>query len=273
MRTGADMRRSVLFSQPSTTADGFAAQLQDTVVAALNRVAPIRTRKRRPPKPITRWLSADAVEAKRLRRGVADWRNGGSVIFVSPTASPTDSPAVVPTSSSTARGRIISAVKLLTPPIAKTDGESSNICFTPVNPTSSELMLRTLNCALLFVTILWTKFLGLNLLFLVGLHLFPARQIYPTLVHIWIFSRQSLQVRLTGFYPHCLANHPQLITSPLLSSNRAALFSRYSSRPLPTCPLAKALSLLHLNLLLSHHFSRSLGLMPTTLLTSAPSQT
>ena len=64
----ADLRRSVLFSQPSTTADGFAAQLQDTVVAALNRVAPIRTRKRRPPKPITRWLSDDAVEAKRLRR-------------------------------------------------------------------------------------------------------------------------------------------------------------------------------------------------------------
>jgi Endonuclease-reverse transcriptase len=64
----ADLRRSVLFSQPSTTADDFAAQLQDTVVAALDRVVPFRTRKRRPPKPITRWLSDDAVDAKRLRR-------------------------------------------------------------------------------------------------------------------------------------------------------------------------------------------------------------
>ena len=122
-----------------------------------------------------------------------------------------------------------------------------------INPASSELMLKTLNCALLYVTILWTKFLGLNLLFVVGLHLFPARQVTPR----WSICRY----------------HPQLITSPLLSSNRAAMFSLYSSRPMPTCPLAKALSLRHLNLLLSHHFSRSLGLMPTTLPTFGPSQT
>jgi len=38
------------------------------LVAALNRVAPLRTRSRRPPKPITRWVSTDATEAKRLRR-------------------------------------------------------------------------------------------------------------------------------------------------------------------------------------------------------------
>ena len=67
-RFGADLRRSVVFSQPSDTVDGFADQLQDVVVAALNRFAPVRHRTRRPPKPITRWLSDDAVEAKRLRR-------------------------------------------------------------------------------------------------------------------------------------------------------------------------------------------------------------
>ena len=67
-RFEADLRRSVLFRQPSASVDGFADQLQHVVVAALDRVAPVRTRTRRPPKPITRWLSDDAVKAKRLRR-------------------------------------------------------------------------------------------------------------------------------------------------------------------------------------------------------------
>jgi hypothetical protein len=39
-RFEADLRRSALFSHPSTTVEGFADQLQTIVVAALNRVAP-----------------------------------------------------------------------------------------------------------------------------------------------------------------------------------------------------------------------------------------
>ena len=92
----SDLRRSVLFGKPSATADGFADQLETVVVAALNRVAPLRTRLRRPPKPITRWLSADAVEAKRLRR---DSSGAGNGTIKTLTGLPTGRPAVKRTDS------------------------------------------------------------------------------------------------------------------------------------------------------------------------------
>ena len=62
------LRASDLFVAPATTADGFARQLQRTVVTVLDELAPVRSCRRRPSKPVTKWLSSDAIEAKRLRR-------------------------------------------------------------------------------------------------------------------------------------------------------------------------------------------------------------
>ena len=61
------VRRSRLFTSPDPTVDGYADQLERIVVAELDRVAPLRHCRRRPSKP-TRWLSQDAVNAKRDRR-------------------------------------------------------------------------------------------------------------------------------------------------------------------------------------------------------------
>jgi hypothetical protein len=62
------LRLSELFIDPATSADRFADQLVKVVTATLDQFAPKRTGCRRRPKPITRWLSADAVAAKRERR-------------------------------------------------------------------------------------------------------------------------------------------------------------------------------------------------------------
>ena len=85
------LRGSSLFSAPATTADGFAEQLQRTVVDLLDEMAPIRRCLRRPAKATTKWLSSEAVEAKRLRcRLEPNWKQ---------TASPTVGPAGVQTIS------------------------------------------------------------------------------------------------------------------------------------------------------------------------------
>ena len=64
----ARLRRSSLFSSPALTAESYASQFEEVVVETLDAMAPLRTRVRRPPKEITRWLSDEAVEAKRERR-------------------------------------------------------------------------------------------------------------------------------------------------------------------------------------------------------------
>ena len=61
------LRGSSLFLTPAITADGFAEQLKCTVVKLLDELAPIRRRFCRPSKAATKWLSTEAVEAKRLR--------------------------------------------------------------------------------------------------------------------------------------------------------------------------------------------------------------
>ena len=53
---------------PATTADSFAQQLQRAVVEVLDEMTPNRRRLLRPSKAATKWLSREAVEAKRLRR-------------------------------------------------------------------------------------------------------------------------------------------------------------------------------------------------------------
>ena len=60
--------QSTLFCAPETTADGFAQQLVDVVTEALDKFAPLQTFRRRPSKLISKWLSPEAVKAKRVRR-------------------------------------------------------------------------------------------------------------------------------------------------------------------------------------------------------------
>jgi hypothetical protein len=64
----AALRRSELFSQPAASADDFVSQLNQVVTQLLDHFAPLRHRHRRPPKPISKWLSPEAVAAKRERR-------------------------------------------------------------------------------------------------------------------------------------------------------------------------------------------------------------
>jgi hypothetical protein len=47
------LRSSSLFSCPETTVDGFIAQLQRVVTEVLDVLAPVRSRRRRPPNPST----------------------------------------------------------------------------------------------------------------------------------------------------------------------------------------------------------------------------
>jgi len=73
-----DLRNSVLFTRPAGTVDGYVDQLNDVLLQLLDNAAPARTRRRRPQKRITRWLSVDAVDAKRTRRRLERrWRTTG----------------------------------------------------------------------------------------------------------------------------------------------------------------------------------------------------
>ena len=62
------LRQSSLYQSPAGDAESFAEQIERVVTSTLDEVAPIRTRLRRPPKAVTKWLSDDAIEAKRHRR-------------------------------------------------------------------------------------------------------------------------------------------------------------------------------------------------------------
>ena len=70
--------QSSLFTNPSQTADGFAEQLRDVVTEELDKVAPMKTSRRRPSKPITKFLSPAAKTAKRKRRRLErTWKSTG----------------------------------------------------------------------------------------------------------------------------------------------------------------------------------------------------
>jgi len=62
------LRASELFTSPAATADEFAAQIERVAVGVLDDVAPLRTRRQRRPKATSKWLSSDAIDAKRHRR-------------------------------------------------------------------------------------------------------------------------------------------------------------------------------------------------------------
>ena len=62
------LRSSAVCMQPATTADAFASQLEESVTTILNELAPVCTSTKRQQKPESRWLSSEAVAAKRTRR-------------------------------------------------------------------------------------------------------------------------------------------------------------------------------------------------------------
>ena len=70
------LRQSSLFSSPSKDVDSFADQIESVITATLDEVAPLKTRSRLPPKAVSRWLSEDAIAAKRHRRKLErKWRD------------------------------------------------------------------------------------------------------------------------------------------------------------------------------------------------------
>ena len=74
----SELRKSVLITQPAATVDEYVSQLNDVLMHLLDKFAPARTRRRPPQKPITKWLSAEVVEAKRTHRRLERrWRATG----------------------------------------------------------------------------------------------------------------------------------------------------------------------------------------------------
>ena len=66
---GQALLGSELFTSPASTADTFAEQLVMVVTRELDKMAPLRTpRNKRRLNNNTKWLSAEAVKTKRLRR-------------------------------------------------------------------------------------------------------------------------------------------------------------------------------------------------------------
>ena len=63
-----ELRCSSIFTSPADTVDDFTHQIKSVVVTLLDKYAPLRRCRRRPSKPISRWLSQEAITAKRHRR-------------------------------------------------------------------------------------------------------------------------------------------------------------------------------------------------------------
>jgi len=73
------VKYTVLFTQPADTTDAYVNQLNDVLAELLDKAAPVQTRRRRPQKLISKWLSAEAVDAKRARRRLERrWRTTGA---------------------------------------------------------------------------------------------------------------------------------------------------------------------------------------------------
>ena len=75
------LRNSSLFLAPESTAESFAEQLRRVIVEIFDEIAPLRQCVRRPPKAISKFLSDEAVKAKRLRRRLERrWLESGSEV-------------------------------------------------------------------------------------------------------------------------------------------------------------------------------------------------
>ena len=62
------IKSSSIYLQPATTAQGFANQLETDITSILDDLAPVCTSTKRQGKPESKWLSENAVAAKRARR-------------------------------------------------------------------------------------------------------------------------------------------------------------------------------------------------------------
>ena len=62
------VRRSSLFTSSEPTVNSYTDHLVDVVSCELDQLAPLRTVTRRQSMPATKWLSDEAVKAKRVRR-------------------------------------------------------------------------------------------------------------------------------------------------------------------------------------------------------------
>ena len=71
----ARLRDSSLFTAPAATADAFAAQLQSVVTECLDDLVPFKNMRRRARKSSAKWLTTQAVAAKRQRRRLERKRN------------------------------------------------------------------------------------------------------------------------------------------------------------------------------------------------------
>jgi len=69
------IRQSELFTSPAVETDDYAEQLVRVVSQQLGAMAPLRHGLRRPPKPITKWLSPEAVAAN---ASVVVWSGSGA---------------------------------------------------------------------------------------------------------------------------------------------------------------------------------------------------
>ena len=73
---GTVLRHSVLFASPATTVDALTDQMVDVITDELDKIAPLKRYARRPSKPITKWLSDEAITAQReSRRFERKWKS------------------------------------------------------------------------------------------------------------------------------------------------------------------------------------------------------
>ena len=59
------MLSSSFFSSPEPTVDGFANQMETELTSILDEVAPLKTGHRTGPRKAKKWLSPEAVDAKK----------------------------------------------------------------------------------------------------------------------------------------------------------------------------------------------------------------
>ena len=72
------VRSSSAFTHPEATAEGFSSQLENDITRILDELAPVCTSTKRREKPESRWLSKEAVEAKRARHRLErKWKSTG----------------------------------------------------------------------------------------------------------------------------------------------------------------------------------------------------
>jgi len=140
----ADLRSSVLFKQLVDKLNAYVDQLNDTLTQLLNKVAPVRSRRRRPQKPISKWLSIEAVAAKRSRRRLERrWLTTGTEADRSEYHQACRKANQLINESRSAYYYTVNAA-----------GNYSTICCTVMILTKHELKTKIVICALLFFNFL-----------------------------------------------------------------------------------------------------------------------